>query len=118
MRGQHEANVDLHGARTTEPLEGAILKQAEQLGLHQRRQLADFIQEERAAVSELHATGLARDGARESALFVAEQLAFEQRVRESAAVDLDEGAVLPPALLVHGACDQLLAGAALASHQN
>ena len=45
----------------------ALLQHAQQLGLRARRQLADFVEEERAAVGLLEQAGALADGARERA---------------------------------------------------
>ena len=60
-----------------------LLEHAQQLGLQRERQLADLVEEQRAAVRQLEASRLARGRAGEGALLVAEQLALEQRARES-----------------------------------
>ena len=57
-------------------------------------------------------------GAGEGALLVAEQLALQQRLGDGGAVDRQERLVGPAAVLVEGAGDQLLAGAALAEDQD
>lgn len=58
--------------------------------MHRRRDLADFIQKERAAVRRLEHPEAILHGAREGAAHVSEELAVEQRVRERAAVDGDK----------------------------
>ena len=49
MRGRHEAHVHLQRLRAAEPLELALLQQPQQLHLHVRGDVADLVQEERAA---------------------------------------------------------------------
>ena len=67
------------------------LEHAQQLGLDRERQLADLVEEHRAAVRALEQARLGRDRAGERALLVAEQLALDQRLRpERRAVDRDE----------------------------
>ena len=61
-----------------EPLDLALLERAQQLGLEIDPQAADLVEEERAAVGQLELAGLARVGAGEGALLVAEQLGLEQ----------------------------------------
>ncbi len=56
-----------------------------------RSQLADFIQKYGAAVGHFQFAFFLRHGAREGALLVAEQLAFEQGFGKGGAVDGDEG---------------------------
>ncbi len=67
---------------------------------------------------QFEAADLARDGAGEGALLVAEELALQQSHGNGGAVDLDEGAPAPRAAIVNGAGDQLLAGAGFALDQH
>ena len=69
-----------------------LLEHAQQLHLQRQRQLADLVEEERAAVGRLEETRLVADGAGEGALHVAEELGLEQVLRDRRAVDRDEGA--------------------------
>ena len=77
-----EADVHFERFRAAEALEFALLQDAQQLHLHGGGHVADFVEEERAFVGQLEFSGLARSGAGEGALFVAEKLAFEQDFRE------------------------------------
>ena len=67
---------------------------------------------------ELELSELARVGAGEGALLVAEQLRFHQRLRDGRHVDRDKGLAGPRAALVNGARHQLLAGPALAGDED
>src|SRR5690606_16772356 len=75
---------------SAQPLDLALLQDAQQLHLDRGGHLAHLVEEERAAVRPLEATLLARDGAGERAALVAEQLALEDRLRERRAVDRHE----------------------------
>src|SRR5581483_11753292 len=79
--------------------------------------LGDLVEEERPAVG---ARDQARGtlGARERAGDVAEQLALDDRVRERAAVDGDEGLPLARAVVVDRLRDELLARARLAADED
>ena len=81
-------------------------------------EVPDFVEEQGAAVGEFklaHAAGR-RIGKR--ALFVAEQLAFDQRLGEGGAVQRYKRAVPPSAVVMQGLGDQFLAGAALTGDQH
>ena len=82
-----DAHVDLDAAPRADALDDLILQHAQQLGLQRRRQLADLVEEHRAAVGQLEPAALLRDRAGERAALVAEQLALEQRFRKGGAVD-------------------------------
>jgi hypothetical protein len=84
VRRGGEPDVHLERLRPAEPLDLALLEHAEELHLRRGRDVADLVQEQRAALRELHAPRLAADGARERALLVAEELALEERVGERA----------------------------------
>src|SRR5690606_25237155 len=99
-------------------LEGPLLEHAQQLRLELGSELRDLVEEEGAAGGELDPAAASRDGAGEGALLVAEELALEQRLRESGAVHRDEGAGRALAPAVQRARDDLLPGAALAEQQH
>ena len=77
-------------------------------------ELADLVEEERAAVGDLEEALPVGIGAGEGPLAVAEQLALDEVLRQGPAIDGDEGTVRPSALVVQVAGDQFLARAGLA----
>src|SRR5262249_17616274 len=80
--------------------------------------VADFVEENGAAMRQLEAADALRDGAGERALLMTEQLAFEQAGRDRRAIELDQRAFAPGAQVVNGAGDQLLARAGFAANQD
>ena len=93
-----------------------LLHQAQQLDLHLERQVADLVEEGRAAVGQFDQAPFVLRGAAERALDVAEQFALHERADQRAAVDGDELAARIG--VVDGARDHFLAGAALAQQQH
>ena len=93
-------------------------KRAQQLHLRVHRQLADLVEEQRAAVrlDELADVLVGRAG--EGALLVAEQDRFDQVLRQRAAIDGDERLAAPIGGALDGARHQLLADARLAFDQH
>src|SRR5262249_9313336 len=77
--GGDDPDIGVPRPRAAEPFELALLQHPQQLRLNLERQIADLVEEQRAAVGELEASDLAGVGAGERALVVAEQLALEQR---------------------------------------
>src|SRR2546425_1124933 len=73
-------NADVHalGTIATEAFEFLLLKDAQKFGLKFERKVADFVEEERAAVGEFETADFLVDGAGESAALVAEKLGFEK----------------------------------------
>ena len=93
----------------------AVLEHAQQAGLGLQRHVADLVEEQGTAAGLLEAPGVAApDGPGEGALFVAEQLAFDQFARDRRHVDRHEGSVAALAVVVERARHQLLAGAGFA----
>ena len=73
--------LTLIGLGAAEPLELALLQHAQQLDLRRQVDVADLVEEQRAALGQLEAALLARLGAGERALLVAEQLRLDQACR-------------------------------------
>src|SRR5206468_9128627 len=111
-------DVDRNDIAPAHALDLALLQEAQQLDLERQAHLRDLIQEERAAVGRLDLPLPLLVSAGEGALFMAEELALEQRLRDGAAIDGDEGLGMARAVRVDGLGHQLLAGAALALAEN
>ena len=116
--GGDQTDVDLDGLGAADPFELAFLQDAQQLGLEIGGNLADFVQEKRAAIGQFETTLAVGHGAGESALFMAEQFGLQHAFRQSRAVDLDERLVGPLGQHVDGVGDHFLAGAAFAAQQH
>jgi hypothetical protein len=71
-------------------VELALGQHAQQARLQRRRHVADLVEEQRAAVGLFEAAAAQRVGAGERALLVAEQLRFEQLLRNRRGVQRDE----------------------------
>ena len=98
----------------SEPLDLALLEHAQHLGLGLRAHVADFVEEDRAAVGLLELADLLLGGAGERAFLVTEQLRLDQLLRNRRAVHLHEALAAAQAVAVNRPRDQLLADAALA----
>ena len=100
-------------------LVGALLHDAQQLGLQAERQLADLVQEERAAVGQREGAVAGGDRAGERAALVPEELAAGQLRDDRRAVEHDQVALARAGIEgVDQPRDQLLARAALAGDQD
>ena len=80
MGGRDHPHVGGHGARSAHPLELALLEDAQDLGLHGQRHVADLVQEEGALLGQLEAAGTGPHRAGEGAPLVAEQLRLVRSV--------------------------------------
>ena len=112
MRRADDAGVDRDRLAPADPLDHALLQEAQQLDLERQRHVADLVEEQRAALRLLDLALGGLDRAGEGALFVPEQLAFEQGLGDRGAVDRDERAALRALRVVQAAGEQFLAGAA------
>ena len=77
--------------RSSDSSKGAFLQNAKQLPLHPQIEIADLVQEQRAALGAIQKAKLALMGACKRAAFMSEQLAFKQVAGNGRAVDADEG---------------------------
>src|SRR6185295_4264616 len=96
-----------------DPLNLAAFEESEQTRLHSQRHLADFVEENRPAIGDLHQPLAIAVGVREAASDVAEKRRLQQVVRDCRAVHRDQFRVRATAAQMDQACDDLLADAAL-----
>ena len=94
------------------------LQHAQQLGLLAIGNVADFVEEERAAVRQLEAADAIGLGVGERAFHVAEELALEHALRKRARVDSDQRALCARRKRMEGLRDNFLARAVLAGDQD
>ena len=113
-----DAHVDLNRARSAEPFELLFLEHAQDLRLRALAHVADFVEEQRAAVGLLEAADAHAVRAGEGALLVTEELGLEQVFLKRSRVDLDERAFSARRSVVDRAGDQFLARAGLAANQH
>ncbi len=116
--GGDDADVRLLLAHAAEAPHRPVFEQLQQLDLHPRVDVADLVEEQRAAGGRLDQAELALLRVGERAALVAEELRLEQIARDRRAVELDERRVPAPAVEVQRARDQLLAGSGLAGDQH
>ena len=118
VRGRDDADVELDLLGAADAVKDALLEDAQELGLHVGRDLADLVEEQRTAASALEDTDVTAERATECALLVAEELTLEERGRERGAVDGDEGLVRARRLVVNEAREDLLTGTRLSLEQD
>ncbi len=109
--GRHEPEVHVDAGAAAQPLHLALLEDAQQLRLRHERQVADLVEEQRAAVGQLDPPEPPLVRAGEGSLLVAEDLGLEQRIGNGRAADGLERPRLPTAQVVNGAGGHFLAGA-------
>ena len=112
--GDDDAHV--HGSRPVgaDAFDLAFFEHAQQLGLHGGRHVADFVEEERAAMGLLKLANVPLRRAGERAFFMAEEFAFNQLCWNGGAVERDKGTGSAMALFVECAGHEFLACAGFA----
>src|SRR6266403_5419531 len=118
VRRGDDAYVDLERVCSADTLELVLLQHTEELRLQLEGDLADLVEEQRAAVRELEASDPLCDRAGECAALVTEQLALEQGRWDGRAIELDERAPAATAGVVNCARNQLLPGSGLPEDEN
>ena len=91
VRGGDDADVHLDRACRAEALEFPFLENPQQGELRVGLQIADLVEEDRAAVGDLEAAEAPGQRPGERSLLVAEQLRGDQRGRDGGAIDTHEG---------------------------
>src|SRR5215470_14010195 len=87
--GRDDAHVDLQRVTSSDAFKLTFFQHAQQLGLQIEWELSDFIEKDRSVVGDLEASHAARVSTGEGAFLMAEELAFNQRTRQSGAVYFD-----------------------------
>ena len=116
--GGDHPDIDVQRRVLAHRVEGALLEEAQEAQLHERRDVADLVEEQGAAVRLEDAAETVAVGAGERALAVPEQLALQERLGDGGAVDLDQRPVLAVALQVQGLGGEFLAGAGFAGDEH
>jgi len=126
LDGQLEVRVggdddtDVHGEwrAVAERTDFARLEEAQQFGLQFEAELADLVEEERAAARRADDAGTVAVGAGERAAPVAEQLALQHLAGDGGAVEGDERSVGAIGVVVDGSRDDFLAGPAFSGNED
>ena len=116
--GRHQTELHLDRLVAAHPLDLAFLDRAQQLGLQVELEVADLVEEERAAVRQLELADLLAHGAGEGAFFVAEECALDQLARNGGDIHGDERAIGLLGVAVDHARHQFLASAALTEDEH
>src|SRR5438093_5691822 len=115
----HSDYPDIHwdDVSAATSLNGALLEEAQQLGLGARAEVADFVEKNRAVIGLLETSDTPRVSAREGAPLVSEEFAFQRGFRQVCAVHLDKWPARPLAMVMNGVGNQFLACPRFASNQ-
>jgi hypothetical protein len=86
-----DAHVGANRVGPADALKFAVLDDAQDFLLHARRDRAELVEHQRAAIGLFESADVRASGARERTGLVAEQFRFQQRFGQRRAVDLDQG---------------------------
>src|SRR5262245_28263554 len=100
IRSGDHARVCANSFIAANAFELLILQHAENLGLHQRCHVADFVEKKRSIIAELKLSDALTVGAREGALFMSEELAFEKLLRNCCTIYCKESSRTTGAIVV------------------
>lgn len=95
-----------------------FLQKTQQIGLQFHRQIADFIEKQRAAVRGFNTSDLALMGTGECPLFMPKQFGLDQVFRDRPAVDRHKRFGVALGLTMQGLGHQLFAGTTVATDQH
>ena len=118
IRRGHDAGLDEDVAGAAQAPEPLLVQRAQHLGLERQAHLPDLVQEEGAAVGDLHETFLRALGVGVAAPLEPEELALEEGLRDGAAVHFHEGAGVRGPQLVDLAREELLSHARLSLQEH
>src|SRR5581483_851748 len=113
-----DTHIDLALFVAAEADERLGFDRAQQFRLCAEIELADLVEKQCPAVGGLEVPDLPLVGVRKRAFLITEQLALDQAVRQSGAIDHHEGFIATVAVVVDRARDQLLPRPALAGDEN
>ena len=105
MSGENQARPQRNEPVTAQAVEFHLLQHAQELDLRKRTQVPNLIEEKRAVARLLEVAFARPSRTGEGALFMPEQLGFNQSFRDSAAGDSYEGTTGSGAQIVNGAGD-------------
>src|SRR5258705_2328911 len=116
--GCHHPQIDAQILGAAKPFKFLFLEHAQKLRLQLKRDVADFVQEKRAAISHFETPDLSRNGASEGTSLVTEQFAFEQAKGNCRTIDSYERLFAPQTSFVDRAGDKFLPGSCLTEDEN
>ncbi|VTR70208.1 hypothetical protein DESC_780396 [Desulfosarcina cetonica] len=118
VRGGDDAYIHLDGAGVTQRFDLFFLQYAQEFGLDRGRDIADFVEKNRAAVGFLEKAFFIPRGMGERALFIAEQLTLQNMLGHGGAVDGNERALAAVAQGMHRPGGEVFPRARFAGNQN
>src|SRR5207302_1649084 len=116
--GGYNSHVHSDGSSPTQALEFLVLQHAKQLRLQFERNLSDFIQKQRAFVSQLKPAYLLADCSSKGAFFVAKKLAFQKPSGDGGTVKFHKVAAGSRAQFVDRTRYQFFASAGFTKDEN
>ena len=118
VRGANHSHIHGDWLRPAQPLDGAVLEYAQHFRLRHRIHVPNFIQENRAARSQLELSFFLLRGARKRPALVTEQFRFDQRLWQRRAIHRNTRFPCPRRAGVNLLRQQIFSRAALSQNQH
>ena len=116
--GRHQPHIHLEALPPAHSHDLAVFQHPQQFHLHWRGGIADFVQEQRAALRPLKSTGMAGHRSRKRPLFVPEQFTFQKTFREGRAIHRHKRPLRTRPVRMQCPGNQLFSCPAFAADQN
>src|SRR5512145_600581 len=97
--GRDNPDIEFPYFRVADTACFSLLKKTQEFDLNRQRDFSDFIQEKRSAVGGFDQTRMILNRSGKGSPYMTEQLRFQQRLRNSAAVDHYKRPVLPAGIV-------------------
>src|SRR5262249_53517679 len=114
VRCDDDTDVDTNGTVPADTFDFAFFKHTQQLRLHGKWHVADFVEKDGAVLGLFEFAEMARARAGEGTFFVSEEFRFDQLSRNCGAVERNKWPFFARAAIVKGTGDEFLASAGFA----
>src|SRR4051794_31033568 len=118
MRRRDDSQINRNRFNAADRHDRALLNAPQQFRLHSQRQLADFVEKQRAAIGTANKAQCCRDGASECPLHMTEKLRLHELGREYRAIDWYKWISRTRTEIVNLSRGNFLAGTGFALDQN
>ena len=118
MRRHHHPNAYFDRFVATHAFDFAFFQNAQQLGLHGYRHIADFVEKQCTALGLFKLADMPAGGAGERAFFVSEEFRFDEFGRDRGAIQRDEWHLAMLRAIVNRTRNKFLAGTGFAKNTN
>ena len=116
--GRYDTHVHFDGMSPADAGEFPLLKDSQQFGLSHSAEIPNFVEEQGTGVCEFKLSDPAGCCIGKGALFVPEELAFDQSFRQCGTVQRNERTIPPSAVVMESLGDQFLTGTTFSRNED